>query len=265
MDDSGTGSSLTQKTHPRRYWPGLLLVALLLVVVSASYFAYRVIQNDSGICLAEGRVLGDQEHRQRFLDSLVRNEIENSYLYKQHDGNTGLKAGIIYQAEHYDPVRTILNSKNNGKSFEENFGITVVAPVRENEAAFDYPKEPFVLVTFFDGQGGWSIFNPSRYIVKSDVSLRRKISMHERYLGFGNRFYEVYLDTISIECCGNKKYHDSEDEYQRRKEFAYRVVVSSIDRGITPQTRIAAASNCGGLLADENENGFPTHHVRWVD
>ncbi|EPN69597.1 hypothetical protein A235_06045, partial [Pseudomonas syringae pv. actinidiae ICMP 19079] len=69
----------TQKTHPRRYWPGLLLVALLLVVVSASYFAYRVIQNDSGICLAEGRVLGDQEHRQRFLDSLVRNEIENSY------------------------------------------------------------------------------------------------------------------------------------------------------------------------------------------
>ncbi|EPM55359.1 hypothetical protein A264_23243 [Pseudomonas syringae pv. actinidiae ICMP 19071] len=146
-----------------------------------------------------------EEHRQRFLDSLVRNEIENSYLYKQHDGNTGLKAGIIYQAEHYDPVRTILNSKNNGKSFEENFGITVVAPVRENEAAFDYPKEPFVLVTFFDGQGGWSIFNPSRYIVKSDVSLRREISMHERYLGFGNRFYEVYLDTISIECCGNKK------------------------------------------------------------
>ncbi|NVL26814.1 hypothetical protein F2S73_07235, partial [Pseudomonas syringae pv. actinidiae] len=213
MDDSGTGSSLTQKTHPRRYWPGLLLVALLLVVVSASYFAYRVIQNDSGICLAEGRVLGDQEHRQRFLDSLVRNEIENSYRYKRHDGNTELKAGIIYGAMDYDPVRTILTAKNNGKSFEDNFGITVVAPAMQDELVIDYPKEPFVLVAYFDGQDGSATFTPSQYTLPvSDPGVwRKKISWHQRFYGFGKIFYKINYIFVRVECCGNDRYRQPEE------------------------------------------------------
>ncbi|WP_058974624.1 hypothetical protein [Pseudomonas syringae] len=267
MDDSGRGSSLTQKTHPRRYWPGLLLVALLLTVVSASYFAYRFIQNDSGICLAEGRVLGDQEHRQRFLDSLVRNEIENSYRYKRHDGNTELKAGIIYGAMDYDPVRTILTAKNNGKSFEDNFGITVVAPAMQDELVIDYPKEPFVLVAYFDGQDGSATFTPSQYTLPvSDPGVwRKKISWHQRFYGFGKIFYKINYIFVRVECCGNDRYRQPEEVYVRKKEQAYQGTLSSIARGLATHNSIAAASNCGDVLTEESDNGIKVREILWMN
>ncbi|WP_439865588.1 hypothetical protein ACTAB9_14650 [Pseudomonas syringae] len=266
MDDSGTGYFFTQKMHPRRYRFGLLLIVLSLVIVSASYFSYRIVKNDSGVCIAEGRVLGDQEHRQRFLESLVKNGIENSYLYRRHDSNTELKAGIIYQADNYDPVRTILMSKNNGKSFEENFGITVVAPVKGNETAVDYPKEPFVLVAYVDGQEGSATFIPSQYTLPVSASdgVRKKISWYQRFYGFGKIFYKINYTFVRVECCGNATYRQSDDTYVRKKEQAYQGTLSSIARGLATHTSIAAASNCGDVLTEESNNGIKIRDISWM-
>ncbi|WP_260417878.1 hypothetical protein [Pseudomonas cichorii] len=243
----------------------VLAVIFLLIAVPGSFAAYRLFWTDATLCLAEGKVLSDEEHRQRFLESLVRLKVDNSYIYKRHDGNTHLKAGIIYEGWRYDFMRTLQASRANTKSFEENFGVKIVAPVR-NEARFEYPQEPFVLVTYFYGGQGSATFIASRDVklVNDPSGLLEKISMYDRLLGFGSKFYEITESGLNTECCGSKKHGETEDQYRSRKNFAYQTTMNSISRGFTTRTAVTAASGCGDVLTDKNENGFDMRHMRWV-
>ncbi|WP_260416376.1 hypothetical protein [Pseudomonas cichorii] len=243
----------------------VLAVIFLLIAVPGSFAAYRLFWTDATLCLAEGKVLSDEEHRQRFLESLVRRGVDNSYIYKDHDGNTDLKTGVIYDGKYYDLIRIIRSSKGSGKSFEESFGIKIVAPL-SNEARFEYPREPFVLVTYFYGEQDSATFIASRDVkLASDPSgLLEKISMYDRLLGFGSKFYEITYSGLNTECCGSKKHGETEDEYRPRKDSAYQTTMNSISRDFTTRTAVTAASGCGDVLTDKNENGFDMRHIRWV-
>ncbi len=243
----------------------VLAVIFLLIAVPCSFAAYRLIWTDATLCLAEGKVLSDEEHRQRFLESLVRRGVDNAYIYKEHDGNTHLKAGIIYDGKSYDLIRTVRSSKGNGKSFEENFGIKKIAPV-SGKSEFEYPHEPFVLVTYFDAQSGSSTFVSSQDVVvlKDWRGLREKIGLYDRFRGFGTKFYEVTFSMLSVECCGNNRYSQTEEMYSDRKEFFYKDAMSSIEKGSMTRTAVAASSNCGEVLTGEGDNGIATRIITWI-
>ncbi|MCV4273115.1 hypothetical protein OH710_10730 [Pseudomonas capsici] len=243
----------------------VLAVIFLLIAVPGSFAAYRLIWTDAALCLAEGKVLSDEEHRQRFLESLVRFKVENSYIYKRHDGKDFLKTGVVYDAKYYDLVRIIKTSKNNGRSFEDNFGIKLLAPFRE-ERKIDYPREPFVLVSYYDQDGGSSTFIDSRgvSIVKDTALLREQVGLYDRVKGFGSRFYKVGFTFVNIECCGNKKYSQTEERYQQMKEQAWSNTLNSISKGFAPHARVAVSSGCGEVLTEENDNGFDTRHIKWI-
>ncbi|GFM51626.1 hypothetical protein PSCICE_28930 [Pseudomonas cichorii] len=243
----------------------VLAVIFLLIAVPGSFAVYRLIWTDATLCLAEGKVLSDEEHRQRFLESLVRFKVENSYIYKRHDGNDFLKTGVVYDAKYYDLVGVIKTSKNNGRSFEDNFGIKLLAPFRE-ERKIDYPREPFVLVSYYDQDGGSSTFTDSRdvSIVKDTALLREQVGIYDRVKGFGSRFYKVGFTFVNIECCGNKKYSQTEERYQQMKEQAWSNTLNSISKGFAPHARVAVSSGCGEVLTEENDNGFDTRHIKWI-
>ncbi|GFM68513.1 hypothetical protein Q1J52_19190 [Pseudomonas lijiangensis] len=252
----------------RTLWDDLkfivLAVIFLLIAVPGSFAVYRLFWTDATLCLAEGKVLSDEEHRQRFLESLVRFEVENSYLYKRHDGNDFLKTGVVYDAKYYDPVRIIKTSKNNDRSFEDNFGIKLLAPFRE-ERRIDYPREPFVLVSYYDQRGGSSTFTDSRdvSIVKDTALLRDQVSFYDRVRGFGSRFYKVGFTFVNVECCGNDKYSQTEERYQQMKEQAWNNTLSSIFRGFATHTRVAVSSGCGEVLT--GDNGIGTRSIIWIN
>ncbi len=243
----------------------VLAVIFLLIAVPGSFAVYRLFWTDATLCLVEGKVLSDEEHRQRFLESLVRFKVENSYIYKRHDGKDFLKTGVVYDAKYYDLVRVIKTSKNNGRSFEDNFGIKLLAPFRE-ERRIDYPREPFVLVSYYDQDGGSSTFTDSRdvSIVKDAARLSDQVDFYDRVKGFGSRFYKVGSTFVNIECCGNNKYSQTEERYQQMKEQAWSNTLNSISKGFATHARVAVSSGCGEVLTEENDNGFDTRHIKWI-
>ncbi|GFM56810.1 hypothetical protein PSCICF_29880 [Pseudomonas cichorii] len=243
----------------------VLAIIFLLIAVPGSFAVYRLFWTDATLCLAEGKVLSYEEHRQRFLESLVRQGVENSYIYKRRDGKTNLKTGIIDDGKNYDLIRMVHFLKGNGKSFEENFGIRVVAPL-EGEPKVETPREPFVLVTYYDGQSGSSTLIDSKDVkpVKDISELSERLSVYERLRGYGGRFYEVAFSMLSVECCGNDRYGRTYEEYKLRKSLSYQYTLDSIAEGNKTRTAVAASSSCGEVLTEKNDNGFSTRSIKWV-
>ncbi|AHF69936.1 MULTISPECIES: hypothetical protein [Pseudomonas] len=254
----------------RTLWKDLrfivVAVVCLLVAVPGGFSVYQWVWSDAVLCLAEGRMLSDEEHRQRFLESLVRLEVDNSYSYKKHDGNDFLKTGLVEDNGKYDLVRIIQAAKNNGKSFVENFEIKTIAPLRE-EVAVDYPRPPFVLVSYFDHRGGSSTFTFSRDVVrvKDSPLLRDQLSVYDRVRGFRSHFYKVTSTFVTIECCGTDKYSQTEERYQHIKELAWNSTLASISRGFATHTSLAVSSGCGAVLTEESDSGTGTRHIKRIN
>ncbi|RMQ42930.1 hypothetical protein ALQ04_01892 [Pseudomonas cichorii] len=244
----------------------VVTVIFLLIAVPGGFSVYRLVWTDAVLCLAEGRVLSEKEHRQRFLESLVRLEVDNSYIYKRHDGNDFLKTGLVDDNGTYDLVQIVRSSKSNGRSFVENFAIKTIAPLRE-ETALDYPREPFVLVSYFDQRGGSSTFTFSRdvVLVKDSPRLRDQLSFYDRIRGFGSHFYKVTSTFVTIECCGTDKYSQTEERYQHIKELAWKSTLESISRGFATHTSLAVSSGCGAVLTEQSESGAGTRHITKIN
>jgi phage gp36-like protein len=77
----------------------------------------------------------------------------------------------------------------------------------------------------------------------------------EKYDGFGNHYYRVARIFISRECCDNKSYRASREDYLSQKIKAYESTMQSFKRGIAIGKRIVSVSNCGDILTDESDIG----------
>lgn len=239
----------------------VFFLAISLIGILACAFSI----SEAGICISEGRMIGEEEHRQRLLKSLINRSIENSETSRNIDGDMAWKAGIIYSAEKYDLVKVIRAAKDNEKNLEDNFGIEIISPAERNSEALHF-TEPFVLVDFYDGEGGAATFMPSVNIKKlpKSKSLTESISLAEKLQGFGNSFYLISHTFVRTDCCNNKRYARSEEEYKHSKGEAYRGTLNSISKGYATHENVAPASNCGEILTEESDNGMDLRIIKWI-
>jgi hypothetical protein len=175
------------------------------------------------------------------------------------------KTGIIYDAEEYDLVGVIRGTKDNEKNLVDSFGLEIISPAEGNSEALHFTK-PFVLVDFYDGKGGVATFTPSVNVTKLPKSkwLTESISLAEKLQGFGNSFYLISHTFVRTDCCNNKRYARSEEEYKHSKDEAYRGTLNSISKGYATHEDIARVSNCGEILTEESDNGMNLRLIKWI-
>ncbi|MEJ2693584.1 MAG: hypothetical protein P8166_11140 [Candidatus Thiodiazotropha sp.] len=244
------------------------MVILLSVAIALSiHIKLRIAKNAEGICIAENRVLSSEEHRQAFLRNLVQLSINNSNIHDGIHRTEALRTGIIRDTRQLDLRALVKAYYNNGKSFEENFSIEMVAP---REHGFDITQldEPFVLVNYHANRIDISTFTPSSSVIKADArqEIKEKYSpsLYEKYRGFGNNYYKIKYTFIGRGCCDNRLFHRSQKEYLEEKRRSYNETISSFDLGFATHTDIAIASNCGAILTYVTDNGISTRAIRRI-
>lgn len=251
----------------RRYFV-VLMIVLSVVLVFSVYIACRLAKNEAGVCIAEGRVISNAEHRQAFIRSLVRLGVVNSKVQEKIFRGEAVRVGIINEAAELNFRDLVMRFYENGKSFEENFDINVVAPLGSGLEASRI-SEPFYLVTFRPSFGGGAIFIYSPGIVRAEdsASIKNKHmpTLYERFRGFGNNYYSVTFTLIGVECCDNRVHHRTREKYVDRKNRAYLASIESMDRGFATHTKVAAVSNCGGVLTMDDESNIGTQSIKWVE
>lgn len=246
-------------------------VAMMAIFVSILAFFWlvvnRVYENDSGVCAEEGRVLGAEEHRQRFLRNLVQLKVNASNVYEEFSSNQVLRVGIINNSAELDFRKLLVGFFNNEQSFEDNFSIDAVTFLRGSNIVSDV-KEPFFVVTYNLLQGGGATFTGSKSVGRvadlASIHNKYKPTFYQRFHGFGSHYYSVSYTYISVECCDNNMNHRSPSEYINRKNNAYLESLSSIDKGFASHTKIAAATNCGEILTEDGDNGVGAQVIKWI-
>ncbi|MDU9395142.1 hypothetical protein ACWKWZ_04250 [Metapseudomonas otitidis] len=243
---------------------GLLVVP---VMIASAFVGYRIVQNDSGLCIAQNRVLGPEEHRQAFLRSLIRLDAINSQRHDDLFRSQENRTGIIHNPPALDLKALMERMQGNEKTFEENFAIEPVAPRRPQFNAASV-REPFVLVSYRAAADGTATFTDSRLISvreKADVVQEfGRPSLYERFRGFGNTYYSMTYSFVDIACCDSTPYGRSRAEVLAGNRAAYLETLATMARGIATHTRTATVSNCGELLTQDSDNGVGTQTIKWT-
>jgi hypothetical protein len=251
--------------HSRLY---LALAIVFCALVPASTLTIYYAQTQ-GMCLKAGRVLSADELRQAMLAGLVTSETEHLFAYNWEKGRDYFWAGINSPAQETDIQKIIDTSFNNGKSFEENFGLKVFLKGREKENyAFHDMKEPFLFVLYSPRSSGdagvyWSsdvqeiAFTELDAVSQADVP--RKITTYRRLLGYGNHYFNISFFSFDRKCCDNRDQNDK--DYMEKKQQAYDLLTARFARmaasGDTFPSITAIVSNCGDILRTKEGN------VRW--
>jgi hypothetical protein len=236
---------------------GKIAIALCVFVptlLSSAYYAQT-----QGICLKAGRVLSEDELRKTVLANIVNHRIKQAFQFNQEwKGNTVV--GINSPAQETDLWKLIEASYNNGKSFEENFGLKILLNGREQKKyeplKSSQLREPFLAIDFDTRRGGYAtIFISSRLnkIAFSDLTpelkeaAREKITWYNKFLGFGNHYFDSdsSFRIIERECCDNR--NSGDEDYLHRKKEAYDLSLSK-----HKVTHIRMISNCGDILLSKN-------------
>lgn len=253
---------------PRRLRLTILIgaLAVLPVLAASAFVAYRITQNDSGLCLAANRVLSPEQHRQALLRNLIRLDALNSQRHDDLFRTQADRTGIIRNPPVLDFKALMERMQGNEKTFEENFTIEPVAPRRQFNAAS--VREPFVLVSYRAAADGIATFTDSRLIVaraKADVVQEfGQPSLYERFRGFGNTYYSVTYSFVGIACCDSTPYGRPRAEVLAGNRAAYQETLATMARGIATHTRTATVSNCGELLTQDSDNGVGTRNIKWT-
>jgi len=236
----------------------IFLCACVPVLLSSAYYAQT-----QGVCLKAGRVLSKEELRKAVLANLVNDKIERSFQYNRESGNVVVGINSPSQVIDLQDLRKLIEiSYNNGKSFEENFGLKILlngrAQKKYNPFRPDQVREPFFAVTFEPNKNsGYAtiFFSNHREIAFSDLKpeiqemAKKKMTWYNKFLGYGNHYF-VFLPSFKIferECCDNRNSND-EDYLQRKNESFDRSIRMEISIGQT----IHATSNCGTFLLSKH-------------
>lgn len=250
-----------------RLWLAALLAAASMLIALMAHVAWRLSQNESGLCLAANKVLGEEELARLVARNLLLVEVRNANRHEAAFRNGRLRVGLIRNVDKPDIRAIVQASFGSEKSFEENFSIQLISPA---EVEFDvrFVEEPFTVVTYGALSGGGATF-------VSTVDIRREPDfaplgndeqpgLLEKYDGFGNHYYRIARVFISRECCDNKSYRASREEYMSRKIKAHESTMQSFKRGIAIGENIVSVSNCGDILTDDSEIGAGLRTLRRI-
>jgi hypothetical protein len=234
----------------------IALCALAIVVISSVYYAQT-----QGVCLKSARVLSKDELRGKVLVNVVNHNIKELFQYNMETGNDYFWVGVNSPALETEFRKLVNASFNNGKSFEENFGLKVVLAGR-NKGKYktltsDQLVEPFISVTYEPRSNGTAMFFSSDEISEvafSELSAKQKeaakseITVTKKFLGYGNHYF--YFNSSPFfgferECCDNRD-QDS-DDYLDKKRAAYDRTLSAIDSNEENSPYVVAVSNCGDI------------------
>jgi hypothetical protein len=238
----------------------LALAIVFCVFVPAATVTVTVYYAQTqGMCLRTGRVLSADELRKAVLVNALDNEIERTYAYNREQGSDDSWVGINSPAQETNLKKIIDFSFNNGKSFEENFGLKTLVKGREKE---DYALrdmlEPFLLVIYSTYSSSTFLYVSSDVqeipfteldaIAQVDVPL--KITAYRRLLGYGNHYFNIPFRSFNRECCDNK--NQSDNDYMKEKQYAYDSAVNLFESLAPPDGYLrkdaAIVSNCGDIL-----------------
>jgi len=228
----------------------VFLCACIPVFLSSAYYAQT-----QGVCLKTGRVLSKEELRKAVLASLVNDRIEGAFQYNRESGN--VVVGINSPAQETDLRKLIEFSYNNGKSFEENFGLKILLNGRAQKKYKpfrpDQVREPFYVVAFEPKRNSYATFSFSnhRKVAFSDLKpeiqdvAKKKMTWYNTFLGYGNHYlvFSPAFYIIERKCCDNRNSND-EDYLQEKKASFDRLV----KRRYEVRQTIHATSNCGTFL-----------------
>ncbi len=255
---------------PRAPWLRILAICSpgLLAILAASLFVmHRLSQNADGVCVDSGRVFSESELRQAVIRNLIQIDVDNANRQKDLF-NEIFRTGIVKS-----PPKTVIRNLldeffDNGKSFEENFSIEVIAP---GNRGFDLDtlQEPFLLIGYGTMRRDGAAIMASTDIHKIENSERLQkqhtYSLYERYRGFGKHFYRMKRTLIEKDCCDNNNHGRSEEEYLADKRTAYIGSKNSFDRNLAVLELIAQVSNCGAILTfKEEDTGFDLTSIQWI-
>ncbi|MCX2782263.1 hypothetical protein OQJ46_04555 [Microbulbifer thermotolerans] len=124
------------------------------------------------------------------------------------------------------------------------------------------------MVFFTDDKSGLARFISTKSVYEiendDDYKKRYKISLFDRYRGFGKHFYSLKSLIIHKDCCDNKFYRQTIREYMKNKREAYRDTVEAFDLGVAFHSQVVAVSNCGNVMTEKIENGLNLDFVKWM-
>jgi hypothetical protein len=242
----------------KKTWLVALGVAASALLALGVHLAWRLSQNESGLCLAANKVLGEEELARRVARNFLLIEVRNGNRHEAAFRNGRLRVGLIRNAGKPDVRAIVVAAFGSERSFEENFSIQPIAP---GDAEFDvrYLEGPFTVVTYDALKGGTATF-------VSTVDIRREPdftplgndeqpSLLEKYDGFGNHYFRVVLTFIARDCCDNKSFGAPRDAYLERKKKAYDSSMQSFKRGLAIHEQIVSVSNCGDILTAGSDVG----------
>jgi hypothetical protein len=252
----------------------IVLGAIALLVISPTYYAQT-----QGVCLKSARVLSDEELRKAVLVDMVNITVRQAYDATRTTDSDYYWVGINNAAQETDIKKLIEASYNNGKSFEENFGLTVLFAGRKaaswgakkyENLTSDQLIEPFILMTYAQGRrdadAQFILSNGIKEIPFEALSDKLKksaadeIGFEHKLLGYGNHYFRIYSPSWLLfeqNCCDNSG-QDAED-YQENKRKAY----SRSLKGITSHAEmmedspfIIKVSNCGDILTNRSGSNY---------
>jgi hypothetical protein len=238
-----------------------------LFLFSVALFGYRISRNSVGVCEAEGRVLSPDEHRQATLRSLVELEFETGRIQEMKFNNGRKRVGVIRGLVEPDFIPLLKIFSKNDHSFEENYQINVM-PLESGFSKAYSVSEPFVLVAYDVIRGGMATFTESESVVRYQqddvIKNSYKPTLFERYQGFGNNYYSVKRTIINRECCDNKKYSGSGEEYLSRKRRMYLDSLMALEKGWAVHRYVAVLSNCGDVLTENDGSESYTKTIKRI-
>ena len=250
-----------------RLWLAALGVAASILLALMAHLAWRISQNESGLCLAANKVLGEEELARLVSRNLLLVEVRNSNRHEAAFRNGRLRVGLIRNADKPDVRAIVQASLGSEKSFEENFSIQTIAPA---EAEFDVRslEGPFTVVTYDALRGGAATFVSTLDIRRepgfTPLANDEQPGLLEKYEGFGNYHYRIVETFIARDCCDNKSFGASREDYLTRKQKAYESSLQSFNRSLAIHERIVSVSNCGDILTDESDIGAGLRTIRRI-
>ncbi|MDR1229352.1 MAG: hypothetical protein LBK55_10140 [Azoarcus sp.] len=248
--------SIARFFRHKLYWVLAIVFCVFMPMMTVTtYYAQT-----QGMCLRAGRVLSADELRLAVLTDLATNEIEDHFAYNLEEGGDYFWAGINSPAQETNIQKIINTSFNNGKSFEENFGLRAILKGRKKESYTSHDMaEPFLLAVYSPlTRGSVTVYlssdvqkiDSAKLGTGSQANKPLEITAYKRLLGYGNHYFNIPFLIFGRECCDNR---DQDDEgYMERKQQAYDLVTATFKSMATIegyfQNPSAIVSNCGDIL-----------------
>lgn len=185
----------------------VVIVSMLSVILAISVFIWqRIESNRQGVCIAEGRVLTEEELEQRFVVSFLKSQVYRLETFDEGrplSKAASVKFGITSEnliAPRIDEIMYI--SVGNSKSFKDNFMLSYISSIDKNvENRVTELKENKGSMVL-DFQGDFEILPFSKMIYEKQNF--DKESPINQFNGYGNHAWNITIYSGSTDCCDGK-------------------------------------------------------------